>query len=335
MRIFRHYRDIPAAYRGAVVAIGNFDGVHLGHQALIGEAKRMADERGSALGVVAFEPHPQEFFRPSTESFRLTPFRTKARLIAEQGADAMFALAFDADMAAKSAQDFVIDVLVEGLGAGCVVVGSDFQFGKGRTGNVAVLSYMGEMEGFGVVVFRPVAATGHDKISSTRVREALKAGRPEEAAELLGHWWTVESRVEHGDKRGRTIGFPTANMRLEHCLKPAFGVYAVRAVILEDDKPVGKYDGVASFGTRPMFASEIPLLETYLFDFAGDIYGKHLAVSFVAYLRPEARLDGLDALRAQIVADSAAARAALKRAPLLMGVQGLPEATLDAFSPRC
>jgi riboflavin kinase/FMN adenylyltransferase len=311
MRIFRHYNDVPAAFRGAVVAIGNFDGVHLGHQALIAHAKRLADERGSALGVLAFEPHPQEFFRPGSESFRLTPFRAKTHLIQELGADVMFALAFDAEMAAKTAQDFVLDVLIEGLGVGCVVVGSDFQFGKGRSGNVTVLSYMGEMEGFGVDIFAPVTEGGHGKISSTRIRDALKAGRPREAAALLGHWWTVEGRVEHGDKRGRTIGFPTANMRLEHCLKPAFGIYAVRVTVFEDDKPVGQHDGVANFGIRPMFESETPLLETYLFNFDGDLYGKHMAVALVDYLRPEAKLEGLEALKAQIATDSAKAKAAL------------------------
>ncbi len=201
MRIFRHYRDIPAAYRGAVVAIGNFDGVHRGHQALIAHAKQLAEERGSALGIMAFEPHPQEFFRPGSESFRLTPFRAKARLIAELGADAMFALTFDAEMAQKSAQDFVMDILVlGGLGAGCIVVGGDFQFGKGRAGDVTVLSYMGEMEGFGVEIFAPVLACDHEKISSTQIRDALKSGRPQDAARLLGHWWSVEARVEHGDK---------------------------------------------------------------------------------------------------------------------------------------
>jgi len=316
MKIFRHHRDVPDAYKGAIVAVGNFDGVHRGHQALIGEARRIAEERGACLGVLAFEPHPQEFFRPSPESFRLTPFRTKARLIAEQGADVMYALAFDAEMAVRPAQDFVMEVLVESLGVGGVVVGADFQFGKARAGNATVLSYMGEMEGFGVTVFEPVAAEGQDKISSSRIRDALKAGRPEEAAHLLGHWWAVEARVEHGDKRGRTIGFPTANMRLDHTLKPAYGVYAARATIIEDDKPVGTFDGVANFGIRPMFEIDVPLLETYLFDFDGDLYGKHLAVELVAYLRPEAKLAGLDALKAQIAVDSAAARAALKTAAI-------------------
>src|SRR5271163_901082 len=315
MRIFRHYNDVPAAYRGAVVVIGNFDGVHKGHQALIAYAKQLADERGATLGVLAFEPHPQEFSHPGGESFRLTPFRAKTHLIGELGADVMFALAFDAQMAKKTAQEFVLDVLVEGLGVGSVVVGSDFQFGKGRSGNVTVLSYMGDMEGFGVHVFEPVTADGHDKISSTRIREALKAGRPEEAAKLLGHYWTVEGRVEHGDKRGRTIGFPTANMRLDHTLIPAYGIYAVRTSVLEDDKPVATYDGVANFGIRPMFETQTPLLETFLYDFDGDLYGKHLAVALVAYIRPEAKFDGLEGLKTQIALDCASAREALKRPP--------------------
>src|ERR1700722_10022375 len=179
MQIFRHYQPVPDEFKGGVIAIGNFDGVHRGHQALMAEARRLADERNTTFGVLAFEPHPQEFFRPIAESFRLTPFRTKARLIAAQGADAMFALHFDAEMAAKSAQDFIMEILIEGLGAGAVVVGADFQFGKGRAGNTAVLAYMGEMEGFGVTIFEPVAAQGHDKISSSRIRDALKAGHPE------------------------------------------------------------------------------------------------------------------------------------------------------------
>lgn len=312
MRIFRHYRDVPDAFKDAVVAVGNFDGVHLGHQALIGEARRLAEERRASLGVLAFEPHPQEFFRPTPESFRLTPFRTKARLLADQGADVMYALAFDAEMAGKSAEDFVLEVLIDALGAGHVVVGADFQFGKGRAGNATTLAYMGEMEGLGVTIFEPIAAAGREKISSTRIRDALKAGRPEEAAKLIGHWWMVESRVEHGDKRGRTIGFPTANMRLDDFLKPAFGVYAVRARVTDE----GAHDevwhaGVANFGIRPMFQTKVPLLETFLFDYSGDLYGKHLAVELVAYLRPEAKFESLEALKAQIARDSEAARRVL------------------------
>jgi riboflavin kinase/FMN adenylyltransferase len=314
MRIFRHYDDVTAESKGAVVAIGNFDGVHRGHQALIARARAHADARGAPMGVLAFEPHPQEFFRPSPESFRLTPFRTKARLLAEQGADAMFALAFDAQMATKSAQEFVMDVLVNGLGVSCVVVGEDFQFGKGRAGNTAVLGYMGEMEGFGVEIFEPVLEDGTEKISSTHIREALKAGKPEVAARLLGHYWSVESRVEHGDKRGRTIGIPTANMHITDTLKPAYGIYAVRATIYEDDKPVLRRDGVASFGIRPMWKTEEPLLETWLFDFDGDLYGKHMAVEFVHYIRGEEKFDGLDALKAQIARDTEIAKKVLAQA---------------------
>ena len=312
MRIFRHTRDVHDGLRGAVVAVGNFDGVHRGHQALIAQARQLADERNAPLGVLAFEPHPQKFFHPAAECFRLTPLRTKARLIAGQNVDVMYALAFDAEMASKPAQEFVMDVLVDSLAAGQIVVGPDFRFGKGRTGDSTVLAYMGEMEGFGVTIVEPVADAAHGKISSTRIRDALKAGKPEEAARLLGHWWTIEARVEHGDKRGRTIGVPTANMRLDDYLKPAFGVYAVRATVMDQDAPLSRHDGVANLGVRPMFETQTPLLETWLFDFDGDLYGKHLAVELVSYLRPEAKLDGLEALKAQIAKDAEAAREALQ-----------------------
>lgn len=315
MRIFRHYRDVPDGFKGGIVAIGNFDGVHRGHQALLAETRRLASERSAILGVLAFEPHPQEFFRPQAECFRLTPFRTKTRLLAERGADAMFALTFDAGMAAKSAQDFILEVLIEGLGAGAVVVGDDFRFGAKRAGDTAVLAYMGEMEGLGVSIFAPVEDERHGKISSSRIRAALKSGRPDEAAQLLGHFWTIESHVEHGDGRGRTIGVPTANMRVDGYLEPAFGVYAVRATIMEEGERRGRYDGVANFGIRPMFEVRKPLLETYLFDFSGDLYGKHLAVEFVSFLRPEAALPDLQALKVQIATDAQAARAALNNLP--------------------
>ncbi|MFL5237035.1 MAG: bifunctional riboflavin kinase/FAD synthetase [Rhizomicrobium sp.] len=314
MKIFRHYDDVPDSCRGAVVAIGNFDGVHLGHQALIARTRELANEQSAPLGILAFEPHPQEFFRPEAECFRLTPFRTKARLLAEYGVDILYALPFDRAMAAKAAGEFVCDVLVNGLGVRAVMVGADFQFGKGRAGDTPLLAEAGRRFGFQVEVFDTVTANGAQKISSSDIRAALKQGRPEVAAKLLGHWWTIEARVEQGDGRGRKLGFPTANMRLDGYLKPAFGIYAVRPTIVENEGPLGTYGGVASLGTRPMFETDEPLIESYLFDFAGDLYGKHLAVELIGYLRPEMKFGNIDALKAQMVCDSEAARAALDRA---------------------
>ena len=313
MRIFRHFDDVPPALRGAVVAIGNFDGVHRGHRALIAEAKMQAEARRSPLAVLSFEPHPQEYFRPSPECFRLTPLRTKARLLADLGVDALFALTFDGDMARRSPQDFVLNVLVAGLGISGAVVGHDFEFGQKRAGNLATLAYMGEMEGFSVTAFDTVTASGDEKISSTLIRRMLKDARPEEAARLLGRPWAVEARVEHGDARGRTMGFPTANMHLGHCLAPAFGVYAVRVNILEGDRAVARHDGVANFGIRPMYQVDVPLMETHLFDFNGDLYGKYLSVELIRYIRPEAKFSGLPELVAQIGSDAAKAREILAK----------------------
>jgi riboflavin kinase/FMN adenylyltransferase len=327
MRIFRHYDDVPPAFRGAVVAIGNFDGVHRGHRALIAEAKVQAEARRSPLAVLSFEPHPQEYFkalRPEAapagpDCFRLTPLRAKARLLADLGVDALFALNFDGDMARRTPQDFVENILVKGLGIGGVVVGHDFEFGQRRAGNLAALSYMGEMEGFTVTAFDTVTAhssnekSGDEKISSTLIRQLLMQARPDEAARLFGHPWAVEARVEHGDARGRDMGFPTANMHLGHCLAPAFGVYAVRVNILEGDRAVARHDGVANFGIRPMYQVNVPLMETHLFDFDGDLYGKYLSVELVAYIRPEAKFPSLDALIVQIAADAAKAREILAK----------------------
>jgi riboflavin kinase/FMN adenylyltransferase len=315
MKIFRHFADVPPGLKGALVAIGNFDGVHRGHRALIAQARLQADAMQVPLAVLSFEPHPQEFFHPSPECFRLTPLRAKARALAELGVDALYALNFDAEMAQMSAQDFVIRVLREGLGISGVVVGHDFEFGKGRAGNLAVLAYMGEMEGFAVTAFDTVTAGGEEKISSSLIRRMLREARPEDAARLLGHWWAVEARVEHGDARGREMGFPTANMHLGHCLVPAFGVYAVRVSILDNDRVVSRHDGVANFGIRPMYQVNVPLMETHLFDFDGDLYGRYLSVELVHYLRPEAKFDGLDALIAQIAIDAAKAREILAKNP--------------------
>ncbi len=320
MRIFRHFDDVPASLRGAVVAIGNFDGVHRGHRALIAEAKLQAEARKAPLAVLSFEPHPQEYFRSvrgesDVQSFRLTPLRAKARLLAELGVDALFALNFDAEMASRTPQDFVQTVLLDSLSISGVVVGHDFEFGKGRAGNLAALSYMGEMEGFTVTAFDTVTAAGDEKISSTLIRQLLKDAKPQEAARLLGHWWAVEARVEHGDARGRTMGFPTANMHLGHCLAPAFGVYAVRVNILDNDKVVSRHDGVANFGIRPMYQVNVPLMETHLFDFDGDLYGKYLSVELVRWIRAEAKFPSLEALIAQIAADAAKAREILAKTP--------------------
>ncbi|HKX64394.1 MAG TPA: bifunctional riboflavin kinase/FAD synthetase [Rhizomicrobium sp.] len=325
MKIFRHFAEVPAACRGAVVAIGNFDGVHRGHRALIAQAKAQANARAAPLAVLSFEPHPQEYFRAlrqeggptpaGPESFRLTPLRTKARLLADLGVDALFALTFDGEMARRAPQDFVQSVLVAGLGISGVVVGHDFEFGQKRAGNLATLSLLGQKEGFSVTAFDTVTASGDEKISSTLIRQLLKQAKPEEAARLLGHAWAVEARVEHGDARGRKMGFPTANMHLGHCLAPAFGVYAVRVAILDGDKVVSRHDGVANFGIRPMYQVDVPLLETHLFDFDGDLYGKYLSVELIRYIRPEAKFPSQEALIAQIAADAVKAREILGKTP--------------------
>ena len=325
MKIFRHFEDVPAACRGAVVAIGNFDGVHRGHRALIAETKAQAQAQDAPVAVLSFEPHPQEYFRAlrqeggptpaGPECFRLTPLRTKARLLADLGVDVLFALTFDGEMARRAPQDFVRNVLVAGLGIRGVVVGHDFEFGQKRAGNLATLTQMGAQEGFSVTAFDTVTASGDEKISSTLIRQLLKQAKPEEAARLLGHAWAVEARVEHGDARGRKMGFPTANMHLGHCLAPAFGVYAVRVAILEGDKVVSRHDGVANFGVRPMYQVDVPLLETHLFDFDGDLYGKYLSVELIRYIRPEAKFANQEALIAQIAADAAKAREILGKTP--------------------
>ena len=302
MQIFRHYEQVPESARGATVAIGNFDGVHKGHQALLQHARAL----GEKLGVLVFEPHPQEFFRPDTPRFRLTPFRAKARLLEQHGVSLLFALHFNAEFASLSADEFITKVLVQGLGVRHVIVGEDFCFGKGRQGNLALLQQRGAELGFGVTTFELVGEGEASKISSTSIREALRDGKPDVAAALLGHPWTVEGRVEGGDRRGRTIGFPTANVSLEGYLEPALGVYAVRVEV--DGR---KYGGVANFGRRPTFDKKDVLLEVHIFDFEGDIYGQPIVVSFISFLRPEMKFAGLDALKAQIARDSEAARALL------------------------
>ena len=310
MQIFRHFEHLPAVAKGASIAIGNFDGVHRGHQALLARAKEEGNKIGAKLGALIFEPHPQEFFRPDGPRFRLTPFRAKARLLEHDGTDILYALHFDRALASLTAEEFVENVLIEGLRVRHIVVGADFQFGKGRTGNTQLLKALGPPHGYAVTEFEPVGAGTDQKISSTRIRELLREGKPEEAARLLGHWWTVEGRVEHGDKRGRTLGFPTANVSLEGTLEPALGIYAVRVEING-----ARYDGAANYGRRPTFDKKDVLLEVHIFDFNADIYGQQIVVEFVSFLRPEAKFASVEDLTAQMAADCDEAKRILARTP--------------------
>jgi len=308
MIILRHYRDVPDEARGAVAALGNFDGVHCGHRALLEETAKLARAQDAPFAVFVFEPYPREFFRPDAEPFRLTLFPEKARLFEAIGANIVLVFPFDAALASTPAETFILEILLGALGVKHVVVGEDFRYGKGRAGDATTLSYMGEMEGLGVTVFPHLTDAEGTKISSSRIRNALREGRPEEAASLLGHWWSVEAVVEPGDQRGRTLGFPTANLKPKGLLAPAYGIYAVRAS--QDGHPE-KLGGVANFGIRPMFEIEEPLLEVNLFDFDGDLYGRKLRVEFISYLRPEMRFDGMEALTAQMEKDRSTARATL------------------------
>jgi riboflavin kinase / FMN adenylyltransferase len=306
MRIFRH-DSVAAGDRGAVVAIGNFDGVHLGHQRVIDTAGRIARAAGAPHALLTFEPHPRRVLRPDDPPFRLTPFRAKSRRIEALGVELLFTLHFDLDFARRSAEDFVERVLRDGLGARHVVVGYDFVFGHQRRGTPALLAERGAALGFGVTIVDPVAEPDGAVYSSTHIREHLVLGRPRAAAALLGRFWEIEGRVERGDERGRTIGFPTANLLLDDYLRPAAGVYAVRAGIEEGGR-TRWHDGVANLGMRPTFGGSDLRLEAHLFDFAGDLYGRHLRVALIEHLRPERKFPGIDALKAQIADDARRAR---------------------------
>jgi riboflavin kinase / FMN adenylyltransferase len=307
MEIFRHYTGLPAGARGGAVAIGNFDGIHLGHQFVIARAGVLARTLGAPHAVLTFEPHPRSVFQPGLPPFRLTPFRVKAELLRSLGVALLYNLHFDLAFAALSAEDFVRQVMVGGIGLREAIVGYDFVFGHRRRGDAALLTRMGAALGFGVTVVEPVQQ-GSEIYSSTRIRDLLVAGKPREAAALLGRPWEIDGRVEQGDRRGRTIGFPTANIELADYLRPAAGVYAVRAAIGRDGP---WHDGVANLGLRPTFDGSDLRLEVHLFDFAGNLYGRHLRVALIEYLRPEQKFAGLDALKAQIAADAAKARAIL------------------------
>ncbi|PTX03845.1 bifunctional riboflavin kinase/FAD synthetase [Pararhodobacter aggregans] len=307
MQIITTWTDIDPALKGASVAMGNFDGVHRGHQAVIDAARRP----DVPLGVITFEPHPRQVFAPDAPPFRLMNAEARQNRLAKLGVSRLYELPFTRDLAGLTPEDFTREVLVEGLGITHVVVGADFQFGKGRAGTAAVLQELGRRFGFDVTN-QPLVGGEDGAISSTAIRTALAEGRVQDAADMLGHYHRIDGEVLHGEKRGRALGYPTANMAVEGLHLPRLGVYAVKVEVLGGPHR-GFYDGVASLGVRPMFGENKPNFEVHLFDFAGDLYGQHLSVALVEYLRPEAKFDGLQALIEQMDADSERARAILAR----------------------
>ncbi|MEL6467862.1 MAG: bifunctional riboflavin kinase/FAD synthetase [Pseudomonadota bacterium] len=307
MKIVRDYQFVDAADHGASVAIGNFDGVHVGHRSVIDLAARAAPD--APLGVLTFEPHPREYFAPDAAPFRLMSRAARASRLEKMGIRYLFELPFHAGLAGLSPEAFAREVICDGLGLGHVVVGADFCFGKKRAGTADDLVRFGKDMGFGVTV-APLLARGENTVSSTAIRRALSDGRPRDAADMLGHWHRIEGPVIGGEQRGRTLGYPTANMSIDGLHPPAFGVYAVLFDVLEGPH-TGAYHGVASLGVRPMFGENRPNLETFVFDFSGDLYGAPVSVALVEHLRGEAKFDDLEALIAQMDRDSAQARGIL------------------------
>jgi riboflavin kinase/FMN adenylyltransferase len=303
MRIIRSLADIGQADRGATAAIGNFDGIHLGHRAVIEQARAACD---GPLAVVTFEPHPREIFKPDGPAFRLMDAGARATRLAKLGVDVLYELPFDASLYKLSDTAFCQTILADGLGLSHVTVGRDFRYGAGRTGTTETLQSAGAQMGFGVTI-APLVMDGSGNVSSTAIRQALTDGDPATAARMLGHWHRIEGPVLHGEKRGRDLGYPTANMAVTGRHLPRLGVYAVVADVL-DEPYVGQYKGAASLGVRPMFGENTPNLETFIFDFTGDLYGSTMSVGLVEYLRPELTFDGLDALVVQMDADCVRAR---------------------------
>ena len=308
MRIIRDTSFLPPDDRGAAVAIGNFDGVHLGHQAVLKQTSSAA--AGVPLGVMTFEPHPREFFArqhgKTLDPFRLMNADAKARRLSKLGVDRLYEISFTTALAELSDRDFARQILVDGMGVSHVVVGADFRFGKGRTGDAKTLAAYGAEMGFGVTI-SDMISTPVGEVSSTNIRAALTEGRPQDAAAMLGHWHRIEGEVIRGDQRGRELGYPTANMSIDGLHQPMFGVYAIKVDVL-DGAHVGTYDGAASIGVRPMFGVNTPNCENFLFDFQGDLYGSRISVALVEFLRGEENFDSLDALITQMGADCIKAR---------------------------
>ena len=309
MRIIRDYSYVDAADRGASAAIGNFDGVHLGHRSVIDMARQAGAAIGAPLGVMTFEPHPRQFFAPDAPPFRLMSREARAHRLEKLGVERLYELNFNASLSSLTPRDFAQRVIADGLGLKHIVIGADFCFGKGRAGTAQDLVSFGAEMGFGVTIAQLLEGSA-GAVSSTAIRNALTEGHPRVAAAMLGHWHRIEGRVITGDQRGRELGYPTANMSIDGLHPPRFGVYAVLVDVLEGPHK-GSYHGAASMGVRPMFGVNKPNLETFLFDFKGDLYGVPLSVGLVEFLRPEEKFDGLEALITQMDADCARARAIL------------------------
>ncbi|NNK78778.1 MAG: bifunctional riboflavin kinase/FAD synthetase [Litoreibacter sp.] len=307
MQIIRDYQFVRPQDRGATAAIGNFDGVHVGHQAVIELARTAAPD--APLGVVTFEPHPREYFNPNADPFRLMNAEAKANRLEKLGVEKLYELNFNTSLSGLTAEQFAQQVIADGLGLTHVVVGADFCFGKGRLGTATTLEEFGQTYGFGVTIADLVS--GNDgQVSSTSIRKALSDGRPGDAAEMLGHWHRIEGEVIRGDQRGRELGYPTANMSITGLHPPKFGVYAVYVDVLTGPLK-GSYQGAASIGVRPMFGENVANCETFLFDFQGDLYGEHISVALVEFLRGEEKFDSLDGLITQMDADCIQARGIL------------------------
>jgi len=305
IRLDGHDR-IEGALRGGVIALGNFDGFHAGHQAVVGRAVRHAKDEGRPAIVATFDPHPVRFFKPDVPPFRLTTLAQRLELFGAAGADAMLVLPFDATLAATTAEDFITELLLDRYGAAGVVTGADFTFGKGRGGDVVTLADHARRLGFFTEMVAPVDDS-EEVVSSSRIRDALRSGDCDTAARLLTRPFTVRNVVQHGDKNGRLLGFPTANLDMGQYLRPRYGIYAVTGRL-----PDGRIlKGAANLGIRPSFDPPKELLEPHFFDFAEDLYGQEIDVAFHAFIRPEAKYDGMDALMAQIAVDCDEAKALL------------------------
>lgn len=301
MKIIRDYTFLNQEDKGACVAIGNFDGVHQGHLSVIDLAREVSTNLNSKLGVITFEPHPRAYFQSNSKPFRLMSAEARASQLKKVGIENLYELQFNSALSSLSAVQFITDVLVNGLGVKHIVVGADFCFGKNRAGSVQTLIDFGKKLGFGVTI-APLVADNKGTFSSTSIRNAIADGRPDDAAHMLGHWYRIEGTVISGDQRGRELGYPTANMSLDGLHLPKFGVYAVIADILTGPYK-GRFLGAASLGERPTFGVNIPNLETFIFDFSGDIYGEELSIALVSFQRPELKFDSLDSLIKQMDQD--------------------------------